>query len=270
VANVEQAQRWNGEAGRNWIANRERQAMMRERLVPHLLRAAEIGPGDRVLDIGCGCGEATVRAAAKASAVLGLDLSEPMLAVARRLAAEAGVSNVDFVAGDAQVYPFAPGGYDVVISSFGVMFFDDPTAAFANLMSALWPGGRVALLCWRGDEDNELFGIPWRAVSAHLSVPRPADPFAEPGWVADLLTGAGGTEVRVEPVTEPARLGSDVADVVGYFTGPGRIRNLVTEAGDETLLDRIRATMTELFAAHARADGVWVDAAVWLVHGRRG
>jgi SAM-dependent methyltransferase len=273
VVNAAQAQRWNGESGRNWIANRERQHRIRQPLVPHLWRAAGIGPGDRVLDVGCGCGETTL-AAARAAApgpVVGVDLSEPMLAVARALAAGAGVTTVDFVAGDAQVHPFPPAHYDVVISTFGVMFFADPAAAFANVLGALRPGGRLAFLCWRGAEHNELFGIPLRAVSTHARVPQLADDdlFTDPERITDLLTGVGYADVHVEPVTEPARIGSDVADVVGYFTGPGRIRNLLAEVGDDALLDRVGATMTTLFADRARPDGVWVTTAAWLVHARR-
>jgi hypothetical protein len=151
------------------------------------------------------------------------------------------------------------------------MFFDDPAAAFANVLAALRPGGRMALLCWRDDRDNELFGIPLRAVSAHVRLPQPTENglFTEPWRIAALLTGAGCTDVQVEPVTEPTRVGSDVADVVGYFTGPGRIRNLLAEVGDDALLEQVRATMAEQFTAYARADGVWVTAAAWLVHARR-
>jgi len=277
VVNVAQARRWNGEAGRNWIANRKRQHLIRQRLIPHLLRAAQIRPGDRVLDVGCGCGETTIMAAeaaaqpAGAGGALGVDLSEPMLTVARHLAVEAGVTNVDFVAADAQVHRFSPAGHDVVISSFGLMFFDDPAAAFTNIVAAMRPGGRLSLLCWRDDRDNELFGVPLRAVSAHVRLPEPteSDLFTEPRRFADLLTVAGCTDVQVERVTEPARIGSDVADVVAYFTGPGRIRNLLAEVGDEGLLQRVRATMAQEFLCYARADGVWVTAAAWLVHARR-
>jgi SAM-dependent methyltransferase len=277
VVNLAQAQRWNGESGRNWIAHRERQQLIREPLIPHLLRAAAIRAGERVLDVGCGCGETTIMAAPAAASpgvggggAVGLDLSEPMLAVARRLAAAAGVTNVDFVAGDAQVHPLPSAYYDVLISSFGVMFFDDPAAAFTRIVAALRPDGRVALMCWRDDSDNELFGIPWRAVSAHVRLPQPSasDLFTDPGRIAALLTDASCADVQVEPVTESVRVGSDVADVVGYFTGPGRIRRLLAEAGEDAVLDRVRATMAEQFSAYARADGVWVTAAAWLVHAR--
>jgi hypothetical protein len=108
-------------------------------------------------------------------------------------------------------------------------------------------------------------------VSAHVRLPPPTDSdlFTEPRRVADLLTVAGCTDVQVEPVTEPALVGRDVTDVVAYFTGPGRIRNLLAEVGDESLLERVRATMAEEFLSYARTGGVWVTAAAWLVHARR-
>jgi SAM-dependent methyltransferase len=201
--------------------------------------------------------------------VLGLDLSAPMLDVARRLAAEEGVTNVDFVQGDAQVHPLPPASFDVVFSSFGVMFFADPAAAFGNLAAALRPGGRLAFVCWQDGTHNELFSIPLRAFRAHApGLPGLADgedPFADPAWVTALLTNAGLTEVRVDPVREPARLGSDVADVVDHTSGMQRIRTLLAELGDAALAERVLATMSEEYAARERPDGVWIDAAAWLV-----
>jgi SAM-dependent methyltransferase len=233
VANAWQARRWNGDAGRRWIAQRERHVALRQRLTPHLLRAATISPGDRVLDVGCGCGEPTIEAARATGpdgGVVGLDLSAPMLAVARRLAAEAGVGNVRFVQGDAQACPLAPAVFDVVISSFGVMFFDDPATAFANILSRLRPGGRLAFLCWQGELCNEVFG-----------------------------------DVRVVAVHEPARIGSEVADVMGYVRNTSRVRELTAELDDQALASRVFATMAAEFAARRIPGGVWVDAAAWLV-----
>jgi SAM-dependent methyltransferase len=279
AVNLAQAQRWNGASGHYWIAHRERHQMIRQRLIPHLWRAAGIAPGDRVLDVGCGCGETTI-AAGRATAgtsttperegsVLGIDLSEPMLEVARRLAAEAGVPDVGFVQGDAQVHPFSPGWYDVAISSFGVMFFDDPAAAFANIVAALRPGGRLAFLCWQDDSRNELFAIPLRALAACTRPDQTgADLFADPQQITDLLIGAGCTDIQIEPVTEPGRVGADVPEVVDYVKGMGTFRTMLAELGDPVLVERALASMAEQFAAHQRADGVWVPTAAWLVHAR--
>jgi SAM-dependent methyltransferase len=272
MANEAAAQRWNGESGTRWVENRERLVAIRERVTPHLFRAAAIAPGERVLDVGCGCGETTVaagRAAGPGGGALGLDLSGPMLAVARRLAAEAGLANVDFVQGDAQVYPLPPADRDVVISAFGIMFFDDPAAAFGNLRAGLRPGGRLAFQCWQADARNELFGIPLRAFNVHTGQPDLEEGgFADPGWITELPTGAGFTDINVEPIREPARLGSDVPDVMGYTLGMTRIRELFSGLGDDPRAARVRSTMAEAFTAHQRPDGVWVEAAAWLVTAR--
>jgi SAM-dependent methyltransferase len=270
VVNAAQAQRWNGDTGRRWIAQRQRHASVRQRLAPHLLRAAAIRPGDRVLDVGCGCGELTIAAAWAArpgGSLLGLDLSGPILAVARRLAAEAGAAEVQFVQGDAQVHPLPVAAYDVVVSSFGVMFFDDPAAAFGNLLGALWPGGRLAFLCWQDDLHNEVFSIPLRAFLAHAGLTGVAggDPFADPGWVSGLLVGAGYADVQVVAVREPARIGSDVPDVLGYLCDTSRVRELMARLDDESVAARVRAAMAEQLTACQHPDGVWVEAAAWLV-----
>src|SRR5207249_4886103 len=185
--------------------------------------------------------------------------------------AEAGVANLRFVQGDAQVHPLAPDLYDVVISSFGVMFFDDPAAAFANIIAGLRPGGRLAFLCWQDDMRNEVFAIPLRVLSAHARPPEPGDGdlFADRRQVTDLLTGAGWTAIEIEPITEPARIGSDVPDVMTYVCGMPRIRTLIVELGDPALTGRVIAGMTEAFTARRRPDGVWVDTAAWLVSARR-
>ncbi len=228
AVNASQVQWWNGEAGRRWVAERERHAAIRQRLTPHLLRAAAVAPGNEVLDVGCGCGETTIAVAGSTGpdgGALGLDLSGPMLEVAQRLAAEAGMANIRFVQGDVQVYPLPPAVYDVVISSFGVMFFDDPAAAFGNIRAAVRPGGRLAFMCWQDDLHNEVFSIALRAFMTHTHLPGTTndDLFADARRISDLLAGAGFTDVRVEAVHEPARIGSDVADVMGYVRSSSKV-----------------------------------------------
>ncbi len=274
TVNAEQAQRWNGDSGRQWIKHRERHVAVRQRLTPRLFQAARIAPGDRVLDVGCGCGESTIAAARTAGPggyALGLDLSGPMLDVARRLAAEAGIAPdqgpLRFVQGDAQVHPLPPASFDVLISSFGVTFFDDPAAAFDNLVAALRPGGRLAFLSWQDGLRNEVFAIPLRAFATVGGLPDATgdtDPFADPTRVSALLSGAGCADIRIEPLREPARLGSDVADVLGYVRGMSRIR-MLTGRLDPARAGRVMAAIEAQYASRARPDGVWVRAAAWLV-----
>jgi ubiquinone/menaquinone biosynthesis C-methylase UbiE len=269
--NAEQVERWNGDSAQKWIANRERHRAAHQRLIPHLFAAAAISPGDRVLDVGCGCGETTITAATAApgGGALGLDLSAPMLEVARQLAAEAGAANARFEQGDAQVYPLGLDRYDVVISKFGVMFFDDPAAAFANIAAAVRPGGRLAFLCWQDDDHNEIFGIPLNAFKecAQLAAPDRDSLFADPRQVTELLNGAGWTDVRTEAITEQAWLGTDV---VRYVRRIRMVENLIAGLADGALAELALATAAEQYSARLRPDGVWIGTGVWLVTARRG
>ncbi len=287
AANAAQMRRWNGESGRYWIAHHERHLAEHRHLLPHLLAAAGILPGERVLDVGCGCGATTIAAAQAAcgprttrlgsgengscGSALGIDLSGPMLAVARRLAEEAGAANARFIRSDAQSCPVRPGSFDLVISSFGVMFFDDPAAAFVSLGAALRQNGRLAFLCWQHDRHNDLLAIPLRAFGAHTQVPAPASGglFSDPELVTELLSSTGWADIRINDISEPAWVGTDVADVMTYIRGMPVIRDLAADLQDETLAERVLAIIAEQYSARQRSDGVWVRAAAWLVTARR-
>ena len=215
VPNAMQAQRWNGASGQYWIEHRERHLAEHQNLTPHLFRSATILPGEKVLDVGCGCGDTTITAARAAGGpprerpgwagiAVGLDLSAPMLAVARRLAAQAGAANARFVRGDAQACPLRRATFDVLISNFGIMFFDDPRAAFTGLAAAARPNGRLAFLCWQDHTQNEVVAIPLRAFGAHGRLPEPSasDLLVDPQQITELLSGSGWKHVRVESVNE--------------------------------------------------------------------
>ena len=248
ASNAAQAERWNGASGQHWIEHRRRHLAEHQNLTPHLFRSAAIMPGERVLDIGCGCGDTTITAARAASVpfqngigqasrrdepgqpgiAVGLDLSAPMLAVAQRLAARAGAVNARFVRGDAQVCPLRRAAFDVMISNFGVMFFDDATTAFARLAAVLRSHGRLAFLSWRDDAENELSAIPLRAFPACALPPRPsADAlFTDPRQIITLLSKTGWGDVQITAISELAWLGSDVNDVLRYVRGMPVIRNM--------------------------------------------
>lgn len=255
--NEAQAQRWNGDSGRRWVSERERHAAIRQPLLPHLWAAAAIAPGERVLDVGCGCGETSVHAAGLGATVTGVDFSGPMLAAA----AETSVSNVEYLLADAQSHPFPEAAFDVVISSFGVMFFDDPAAAFANLHRSLRPGGRLAFLCWQPQTSNEIFSILMNAFG--LPYDDPADTFYDRTWISDLLGGAGFAGVNVSPLDEVARVGRDVDDLLDYQAGSPVLR------GFEGPLEPGFEALAAEYATRQRPDGVWVGVAAWLVTAHR-
>lgn len=181
IVNTEQAQAWNGPEGAHWARNQDRWNAVNEGFDEPLLDAAGITGEDRVLDLGCGSGQTTRRAALRAPRghVLGLDLSGPMLAEARSRAEREGVANVSFAQGDAQVHPFGAGAFDAAVSRYGVMFFADPVAAFGNIGRALRPGGRLAFVC---PADAALNG--WVTAMASLREALPVGDFDSPGCPA--------------------------------------------------------------------------------------
>src|SRR6476659_4032876 len=148
LANTEQADAWNGREGAHWAEHARRYDRSSRRHRERLLEAASISLTDVVLDVGCGTGSTTRDAARRAGqgSALGVDLSAAMLGQAREQSEADGITNIAFVQADAQVYAFEEHAYDVAMSSFGVMFFGDPIAAFTNIGRALHPGGRLELL----------------------------------------------------------------------------------------------------------------------------
>jgi SAM-dependent methyltransferase len=239
----------------------------------HLRGAYGIGRGDRVLDIGCGTG-LTTREAARAAApggVVGVDVSERMLARARELAAAEGLDNVRYELGDAAAHRFEPGGFDVAISRFGTMFFADPPAAFANIAAALRADARLAMLVWQRREDNHWMQAIDAALGAAAVPPQPdADAFSlgDRDATAALLEGAGFAGVRFEDVREPVLYG-DVDAALAIVLGFQDTRAALASLSDEEAA-RAVARVREMLASHdSDGRGVALDSRSWLVTARR-
>ncbi|MDH2429462.1 class I SAM-dependent methyltransferase [Sphaerisporangium sp. TRM90804] len=276
MVNTSQIEEWNGEGGRYWAAHQERYDVMLSRLTTHLVAAMELAPADRVLDAGCGCGFTTRVAAARVTegSVLGVDLSEPMLARARESVEREGLRNVRFERADVQVRDFPEAAFDVVISRLGLMFFDDPEAAFANLFRALRPGGRLVFLCWQEMAANEHRVVPLSAMSPYLSTPpRPstapgAFSLGDPERLRGLLGGAGFADVVLTPVTEPVLVGGDAADAADFLRRLPSIRTPLEEVDEPTAAKAVDA-MRDALAAYETPQGVQLGSAAWLVRARR-
>ena len=271
AVNAEQAEAWNGASGRHFIEQRERHERMRGRLTARLLAAAQIQDGENVLDVGCGCGDVTILAARAAGSgqALGADLSRIQVAEARRLAAAAGVANARFEVADVQVHPFGAGVFDVVLSNFGLMFFDDPAAAFGNLREALRRGGRLVFVCWRARDENPFFTTGFAAAAAVLGLREMAGPdaafsLAGTGRVSELLSGAGFGGIGFAKVDEPMLIGRDADDVVGYERASPSAAALLaglSPAQAAELTSQVRDSLVE----YTSPDGVIMPGAAWLV-----
>jgi len=241
-----------------------------------LRRAAGVQPSDHVLDLGCGTGQTTRQAAraAQAGSAVGVDISAPAIERARELARAAGLDNITFEHANAQDHPFPPQHFDLAISRFGTMFFDDPNAAFANIRRALRPAGRLVMMVWQAHERNEWdVAIDQSLRTADgpmVATSEGPDPFslADPPTVKELLEAVGFTGVTFTDVHEPVYYGPNITaalDWVRGFTCTNEVLTRLDPAAAERALSRLR----DALAAHLSDDGVWFNARAWIVTARR-
>jgi len=269
IANTEQAAAWNGAEGLHWAEHQEDYDAVNSPFDEPLLTSAAIAGGDRVLDVGCGNGQLTRLAArlAGSGGAVGVDLSEPMLHRARESAVREGVANVEFVRGDAQVHPFPSASFDVAVSRFGVMFFGDPVAAFANVRRALRPGGRLAFLSLQPAERNEVATVMAGAarrcgLSGEPAARAGAYALSDPEQVRTVLDRAGFHGARVAGVEAAQRWGRDAGEAARFLAGWGPVRALLADAASA---DAAREALVAEFRAHEDPDGVRLRGAAWLV-----
>jgi SAM-dependent methyltransferase len=267
---------WNGRAADVWVSEAERFDSMLGGFGRRLLAAAGLKPEERVLDVGCGNGAIScdaARAVSPGGSVTGLDLSAPMLATARKRAEEQGV-DVDYVQGDAQTVSFDR-PFDVVVSRFGVMFFDDPTAAFVNLAKATLAGGRLCFVCWQEMFANEWIAVPAMAIVAHVGIPELQEPGAPgPFALADaertkgILEFAGWSEITIESHMDGMRLGRDPEDVLAFMLSDEMGRRIVEGKEPQAVKAGIDAAL-EALQPFVTPEGVVLGGAYWLVTARK-
>jgi SAM-dependent methyltransferase len=275
IVNTAQAEHWNtGDGVAHWVDNQDRYDRMNAPFAAIILDAAGLRPGVDVLDVGCGCGGTTLAAARLITPgqAVGLDLSGPMLARARARAEAAGISNAEFRQGDAQVQSLEPARFGAVLSRFGVMFFDDPVAAFANIRSATQPAGRLAFVCWQPLAANQWLLVPRAALAEHVP---PAGfgsgdgpgmfGLADPDRIRHVLTGTGWRDIEIIPEQAPILVGGGSVEDAVEFLRTGTMGRTMLAGTDASTAARALASVRTALAQHADAEGVHLGAAVWLV-----
>ncbi|MSO78309.1 MAG: class I SAM-dependent methyltransferase [Acidimicrobiia bacterium] len=273
TANEAQREYWNRDDARHWVDQQARYDEMLEPFGAAMLDAAGITSGEHVLDVGCGNG-VTTRSAARSTVdgrALGVDLSEAMLERARALALKEGVANVSFDADDAQTRQFTP-EFDVAISRFGVMFFDDPAAAFANIRSGLRPGGRGAFIVWQALPANEWMAVPGAAILEYVDPPDgdPTAPgpyaLADPDRVRSIFDTAGFRDLSIDAFTAPMLVGGrgTLDDATTFMRNSGIARAMLDDK-PANLQERAIAAVREALKPHLTDEGVQLGGATWLV-----
>ena len=277
--NAEQVRYWNETAAPKWIEYQTVLDAQLEELSGKVIERARLSAGERVLDVGCGCGTTSRALAARvgpSGSVHGVDVSAPMLARAAEQARAAGLGNVRFTNADAQTHPFEPASADVLFSRFGVMFFIDPPAAFTNLHRALRPGGRTAFVCWQPLAENPWLLIPLATAAQHIQLPPPPAPgapgpfaFADPERVRGILGQAGFQEPQFEDVRVTLGVGGGGLDQAVHFLleGVGPASAALREA-DPALRPKVYAAVREALAPYETPAGIRMPAAAWIVTAR--
>jgi SAM-dependent methyltransferase len=275
--NTDQIAYWNGPNGQRWTDRQAEQDVLLAPVSKALIDRTAAKAGDRILDVGCGCGSTSIALAqqvAPSGFVLGIDISGPMLARARELAPKG--APVDFALADATVYPFDPESFDLLVSRFGVMFFAEPVVSFANLRRALRPSGRLAFACWREPRENPWMMAPLQAIYQHvpkLPPQGPEDPgpfaFASEERVRRILGDAGFKRIEMEPVALSFDIaigrGLDAAVQAALQIGPG---SRALDGHPPETRAAAAQSVKEMLTPYLSGTRVPLDGSIWIVTAR--
>ena len=275
--NAEQIAHWNETFGHRWV---ELQEMLDAQIGPLGSTAQErarISMSERVLDVGCGCGQSSLQIAERVGTsghVLGIDISEPMLA--RAIERASGLEQASFKNADAQLHEFKASDFDVVYSRFGVMFFADPPAAFANLRRALKPGGRLAFVCWQAAPRNQWILVPMLAIAKHVPLPPPPEPgtpgpmsLADTDRTRGILETAGFEDVAFEDLTGELSIGGGASldATTDFLTRMGPASRALADVTEQQQ-QAARAAVREALAPFASDAGIKMTGSCWIVTAR--
>ncbi len=270
----EQTTLWNGLAGRAWVEAQELLDHIFRPFEELLLKAVSAGSGGRVLDVGCGAGSTTLAAARLLGAkgrCVGIDISDPMIAAARARVKREGTP-ARFVRANAQIHAFEPASFDMIISRFGVMFFDDSVRAFANLRSAAGDDAELRFVAWRSATENPFMTTAERAAAPllpNIPVREPDAPgqfaFADRRRVYRILEQSGWAEIDIQPIDVSCTLPE--RELVGYLARLGPLGRILHEA-DEQTRTRVIEAVRPAFDPYVHGADVRFDAACWMVGAR--
>jgi len=270
---------WNDAGGRMWV---NYQHVIEASMAPFGQKVMDIldfNDGERVLDIGCGCGGTTYEIAqlvGSNGSVFGVDISEMIIASAKKKVCKNNQSNIVFECVDAQTHSFDMNVFDVVFSRFGVMFFDDPIVAFENIRKSLIAGGRMAFVCWQAVKDIEWINLPRNIVGEYIALPPPS-PSDEPGGfsfsdanrVKEILHSAGFVNIVVEKFNSKINIGVDLNEALRFMTHIGPAGSVLDNSDiDSKTQAKFTNDLCAALEAYQTNQGIELGSAMWIVTAR--
>lgn len=268
MSNEAQKDFWNGPAGDVWVEAQEIMDRMLAPLSDAALTAASPQPGERVVDVGCGCGATTLAVAQAGASAWGVDISQPMVERAR--SRTAGLDNIAFSVKDAAIADYDP-EHHLVFSRFGVMFFDDPKAAFGNLRSALVDRGRLVFVCWQSPRENLFMSVAGRAARPFMPASEPQDPrapgpfaFADSEWTEEILHGVGFSDISITSLTPSLSVGKTLDEAMYFQARVGPLARALSEL-DESVQAEAKQAVRDALSEFETDEGVVIPSAAWLV-----
>jgi SAM-dependent methyltransferase len=271
MSNSEQEELWNGRMGTAWVSVEERIDKMLSPLSSVAIERANVQPGERVIDIGCGCGPTSYALSANGASVWGVDISTSMVEQAQQR--YGAIDNLQFSVMDAATADYTP-DHDCLFSRFGMMFFSNPVDAFSNLRTALKPDGRIAFLCWQTPKDNPWISMVGAALQSYLPdtpAPDPRAPgpfcFADKDYIQEVFGAAGYNNIEIEAIEADVHLGDSVDEAMIFQKQVGPLSALL-EGADDDIKEQATQAVVELLNSHLTTDGLNFPAATWLITGK--
>ena len=280
IANTDQAEFWSGDPGQAWTSKQPFFDALLEPALSVLFEAAGLQQGDHVVDIGCGTGASLLEAATRVGEtgmLTGVDVSTPMLAKAVERVKSAGLKNVQCIEADAQVYDMTPFQADHVISRFGVMFFEEPHAAFANIATAVTPGGQISFVCWAAINENPRIEMPARIAKEVVGTPPPPNPrapgpmaFADQAYIKEILEAARFKDAEITEIARDLTPKGTCDEVANFAATEGPAMRVVREMnGTEDDIAVIGERLVEAYAQFDTPNGMRVPALFNVVTAKR-